>query len=308
MGVQDNDPVVQKAVHRIQPFEMTRQVVEWMRETGFHSVNIDLIYGLPYQTPASFVKTLDEISVAEAGPVRRVQLRPRALDEAGAEDPQAETLPSPETKLELLKLTIERLTAEGYVYIGMDHFARADDELAVAQRQKTLQRNFQGYSTRGGADIYAFGMSSISQAEGFYWQNHKELPDYYAAHRRRPAAAAPRLHHDRRGQAPPRDHHAPHVRPGPGLRRRCRSCSGSISRSISPANSNRWTTWRPTACSSRRPDGLLVTDLGRLLDSQHRHALRRLRRHPEGKPVFADDMTGPAGMTPSRSSAPASPD
>jgi oxygen-independent coproporphyrinogen-3 oxidase len=94
---------------------------------------------------------------------------------------KAEALPTPETKLELLKMTIERLTAEGYVYIGMDHFARADDELAIAQRQKTLQRNFQGYSTRGGADIYAFGMSSISQAEGMYWQNHKELPDYYAA-------------------------------------------------------------------------------------------------------------------------------
>ena len=92
-----------------------------------------------------------------------------------------EVLPTPETKLELLKLTIERLTSEGYVYIGMDHFARAGDELALAQRQKTLQRNFQGYSTRGGADIYAFGMSSISQAEGFYWQNHKDLPDYYAA-------------------------------------------------------------------------------------------------------------------------------
>jgi oxygen-independent coproporphyrinogen-3 oxidase len=94
---------------------------------------------------------------------------------------KVEALPSPETKLELLKLTIERLTSEGYIYIGMDHFARAEDELAVSQRQKTLQRNFQGYSTRGGADIYAFGMSSISQADGFYWQNHKELPDYYAA-------------------------------------------------------------------------------------------------------------------------------
>jgi len=90
-------------------------------------------------------------------------------------------LPTPETKLELLKLTVERLTSNGYVYIGMDHFARADDELAAAQRNKTLQRNFQGYSTRGQADIYAFGMSSISHANGAYWQNHKELPDYYAA-------------------------------------------------------------------------------------------------------------------------------
>jgi len=81
----------------------------------------------------------------------------------------------------LLKLTIEKLSAAGYIYIGMDHFARADDELAVAQRNKTLQRNFQGYSTRGQTDIYAFGMSSISQANGAYWQNHKELPDYYRA-------------------------------------------------------------------------------------------------------------------------------
>ena len=181
MGVQDNDPVVQKAVHRIQPFEMTRQVVEWMRETGFHSVNIDLIYGLPYQTPRLFVKTLEEtlslrpdrFAVFNYAHVPWMKPAQKIL--------KVETLPTPETKLELLKLTIEKLTAEGYVYIGMDHFALAGDELAVAQRQKTLQRNFQGYSTRGGADIYAFGMSSISQAEGFYWQNHKELPEYYAA-------------------------------------------------------------------------------------------------------------------------------
>ena len=181
MGVQDNDPVVQKAVHRIQPFELTRRVVEWMRETGFQSINIDLIYGLPHQTPGLFVKTLDEtlslrpdrFAVFNYAHVPWMKPAQKIL--------KAETLPTPETKLELLKLTIEKLTAEGYVYIGMDHFALAGDELAVAQKQKTLQRNFQGYSTRGGADIYAFGMSSISQAEGFYWQNHKELPEYYAA-------------------------------------------------------------------------------------------------------------------------------
>ncbi len=181
MGVQDNDPLVQKAVHRIQPFEMTRQVVQWMRETGFHSVNLDLIYGLPYQTPGLFVKTLEEtlslrpdrFAVFNYAHVPWMKPAQKIL--------KVETLPTPETKLELLKLTIEKLTAEGYVYIGMDHFALAGDELAVAQKQKTLQRNFQGYSTRGGADIYAFGMSSISQAEGFYWQNHKELPEYYAA-------------------------------------------------------------------------------------------------------------------------------
>jgi len=181
MGVQDNDPTVQKAVHRLQPFEMTRQVVEWMRETGFHSVNIDLIYGLPYQTPESFVRTLDEtlslrpdrFAVFNYAHVPWMKPAQKIL--------KTGTLPSPETKLELLKMTIERLTGEGYVYIGMDHFALANDELAVAQRQKTLQRNFQGYSTRGGADIYAFGMSSISQADGFYWQSHKDLPDYYQA-------------------------------------------------------------------------------------------------------------------------------
>jgi oxygen-independent coproporphyrinogen-3 oxidase len=91
------------------------------------------------------------------------------------------TLPSAEVKLELLKRTIETLTSEGYVYIGMDHFARSTDELALAQSRKTLQRNFQGYSTRAGADIYAFGMSSISQADDVYWQNLKELPSYYQA-------------------------------------------------------------------------------------------------------------------------------
>jgi len=181
MGVQDNDPVVQKAVHRIQPFEMTKQAVDWMRELGFQSLNIDLIYGLPYQTPQSFAKTLDEIlslrpdrfAVFNYAHVPWMKPAQNAL--------KLEALPTPEVKLELLKLTIEKLTSEGYVYIGMDHFARADDELAVAQQEKTLQRNFQGYSTRGGASIYAFGMSAISQTEDLYWQNEKELPKYYAA-------------------------------------------------------------------------------------------------------------------------------
>ena len=93
---------------------------------------------------------------------------------------QEAALPSAETKLDLLKLVIEKLTQnDRYTYIGMDHFARPTDELAVAQRQKTLQRNFQGYSTKGGTDIYAFGMSAISQADGVYWQNVKDLPGYY---------------------------------------------------------------------------------------------------------------------------------
>jgi oxygen-independent coproporphyrinogen-3 oxidase len=152
-----------------------------MRELGFQSINIDLIYGLPYQTPESFSRTLAETLLLKPDRFAVFNYAHVPWMKPAQKILQDRALPSPETKLELLKLTIEKLTAEGYDYIGMDHFARAEDELAVAQRQKTLQRNFQGYSTRGGSDIYAFGMSSISQAEGFYWQNRKKLPDYYAA-------------------------------------------------------------------------------------------------------------------------------
>lgn len=179
LGVQDNNPEVQKAVHRIQPIEMTAQVVGWLRDCGFKSLNIDLIYGLPFQTAATFNQTLTEIlslnpdrfAVFNYAHVPWIKPHQKLLKD--------EMLPTPEVKMDLLKTTIERLTSVGYDYIGMDHFAKTTDELAVAQRQKTLQRNFQGYSTHGGADIYAFGMSSISQADGIYWQNEKELPDYY---------------------------------------------------------------------------------------------------------------------------------
>ena len=181
VGVQDNDPVVQKAVHRIQPRAMTEQVVGWLRDAGFRSLNIDLIYGLPFQTATSFEKTLHEIltlnpdrfAVFNYAHVPWIKPHQKILGD--------DILPTPEVKMDLLKMTIETLTAVGYDYIGMDHFAKSTDELAVAQRQKTLQRNFQGYSTHGDADIYGFGMSSISQADGVYWQNEKELPDYYRA-------------------------------------------------------------------------------------------------------------------------------
>src|SRR5207244_3091487 len=140
MGVQDNNPIVQKAVHRIQPFDQTRQVIDWLRQEGFRSLNIDLIYGLPHQTPPSFEKTLEEIlqlrpdrfAVFNYAHVPWIKPAQRIFDET--------TLPSPETRLQLLKLTIERLTSAGYAYIGMDHFALEEDELAVAQRNRTLQR------------------------------------------------------------------------------------------------------------------------------------------------------------------------
>src|SRR5436190_14243538 len=181
-GVQDFDPQVHEAVHRIQPRDMTEQALAWTRELGFSSVNFDLIYGLPHQTVESFNRTLDivlgmqpdRLAVFSYAHVPWVKPAQKILEQ--------KILPTPETKLQLLKNVIERLTENNrYVYIGMDHFARPDDELAVAQRNKTLQRNFQGYSTRGNADIYSFGMSAISQIPDAYWQNEKELPGYYAA-------------------------------------------------------------------------------------------------------------------------------
>ncbi len=183
MGVQDFNPKVQEAVHRIQPREMTQQAMDWMRELGYGSINLDLIYGLPHQTPESFDETLDTVlemqpdrlAVFSYAHVPWVKPAQKILE-------QQQHLPAPETKLEVLKLVIEKLTAnDQYVYIGMDHFAKPDDELAVAQREKKLQRNFQGYSTRAGSDIYAFGMSSISQIPDAYWQNEKELPKWQEA-------------------------------------------------------------------------------------------------------------------------------
>jgi oxygen-independent coproporphyrinogen-3 oxidase len=182
MGVQDFNPKVQQAVHRIQPRDMTQQAMDWMRELGYGSINLDLIYGLPHQTVESFNDTLDvvlemkpdRLAVFSYAHVPWIKPSQKILEQ--------KVLPSPETKLQVLKLVIEKLTADDrYVYIGMDHFARPDDELAVAQRHKRLQRNFQGYSTRAGSDIYAFGMSSISQTPETYWQNEKELSKYQAA-------------------------------------------------------------------------------------------------------------------------------
>ena len=182
MGVQDFNPDVQKAIHRIQPREMTQQAMDWMRELGFGSINLDLIYGLPNQTPESFNTTLD--TVLEMNPDRLAVFSYAHVPwiKPAQKILEAKVLPAPETKLQVLKLVIEKLTAEGrYVYIGMDHFARPEDELAVAQRNKQLQRNFQGYSTRAGSDIYSFGMSAISQIPDAYWQNEKELPKYQEA-------------------------------------------------------------------------------------------------------------------------------
>jgi oxygen-independent coproporphyrinogen-3 oxidase len=181
LGVQDFDAQVQKAVHRIQPEEMTRRVVHEARANGFRSVNFDLIYGLPKQTLDSFDRTLDR--VIEIDPDRIALYSYAHLPTVFK--PQRRIvpaeLPSAETKLQILTLAIGRLTRAGYVYIGMDHFAKAHDELAIAQRQGRLQRNFQGYSTRPESDLIGLGVSAIGRIGPTYYQNHKRLDDYFAA-------------------------------------------------------------------------------------------------------------------------------
>ena len=179
LGVQDFNPEVQLAIHRIQPFDMTQRAIHWSRELGFQSVNIDLIYGLPHQTTATFRKTLDQVidldpeRIALFSYAHVPWLKP-------AQKILEKTLPSAETKLAILKMAVEKLTAENrFTYIGMDHFALPTDELARAQRARKLHRNFQGYSTHAGADIYAFGVSGISQTANAYWQNEKDLPAFY---------------------------------------------------------------------------------------------------------------------------------
>lgn len=178
MGVQDFNPQVQKAINRIQPINITTDAVNWSRKLGFKSINIDLIYGLPYQTIESFSDTLDEIINISPNRIAVFNYAHVPWMKKHQQVIPADKLPSPEDKLRILIMTIEKLSSAGYWYIGMDHFARPDDELAIAQRNKTLYRNFQGYSTKAGCDVYAFGMSAISQFTNIYAQNVKTVKEY----------------------------------------------------------------------------------------------------------------------------------
>ncbi|HEY7751555.1 MAG TPA: oxygen-independent coproporphyrinogen III oxidase, partial [Ignavibacteriaceae bacterium] len=181
MGVQDFNEKVQKAVNRIQPEDITRQTVQWVRELGYQSINLDLIYGLPFQTAKSFAETVekiidispDRIAVFNYAHVPWMKKHMALIHE--------EDLPKAEEKLEILKTTIEMLTNAGYEFIGMDHFAKPDDELSVALKEKKLYRNFQGYSTNAGADLYGFGITSISQLKNIYAQNFKTEKEYYTS-------------------------------------------------------------------------------------------------------------------------------
>lgn len=181
LGVQDFDPQVQQAIHRVQPVELVEKALTAARDAGFRSVNVDLIYGLPLQTLDGFSATLDRLieldpdRVALYGYAHLPQkFKPqRRIDEA--------QLPTAETRLQILTLAIGRLTRAGYLYIGMDHFAKPDDALAVAQRQGRLHRNFQGYSPLPECDIIGLGASAIGRIGANFSQNHRELADYQSA-------------------------------------------------------------------------------------------------------------------------------
>jgi oxygen-independent coproporphyrinogen-3 oxidase len=180
-GVQDFDPQVQRAVHRIQPFEQVRELMVAARSHGFESINADLIYGLPCQTPETFARTVQQIG----------ELRPdRIALYAYAHLPQrfkpqrrivAEELPSAAQRVQMLGGAIAGFLGHGYTYIGMDHFALPEDSLAVAKRQGRLHRNFQGYSTQPDCDLVGLGVSAIGRLGATYSQNAKTLPEYYDA-------------------------------------------------------------------------------------------------------------------------------
>ena len=180
-GVQDLDEKVQIAINRVQDTELIRHQVQLSRTLGFSSINLDLIYGLPFQQPASFTETVDEI--IRLNPDRISLFSYAHLPERFAAQRKISdaSLPDAPLKLELMQLAINRFVGAGYQFIGMDHFARPDDALAKARQAGKLQRNFQGYTIAGQDALIALGVSGISQVSGVLWQNSKDLPEYYRA-------------------------------------------------------------------------------------------------------------------------------
>lgn len=180
LGLQDFNPVVQKIVNRVQSFELVDKSIKICRELGFTSINIDLIYGLPHQTIETFSETVekvldlkpDRIALFSYAHVPWMRNHQKSFEHL---------LPTPETKFQIFLNAIGRFTEAGYRYIGMDHFALTDDELCKAQDERSLHRNFQGYTTKAGCDLYGFGMSSISSFKNSYAQNYATLEDYYKA-------------------------------------------------------------------------------------------------------------------------------
>lgn len=252
LGVQDVDPEVQRAVNREQPIELTASLISAARLVGYRSVSVDLIYGLPRQTVETFSRTLaavielapDRISVFGYAHLPQLFKMQRRIDAAG--------LPPPAARIALLGLAIETLTHAGYIYIGMDHLARPSDELVAAQRQGTLQCNFQGYSTRADTDLIGVGMSSIGKIGDIYAQNAKDLAAWGAAldAGRLPIARGLRLSAEDRLRRDVIMRLMCHARfPSP----RSRSPTGSASPIVSPANWPRCANSSATAWSRSNP-------------------------------------------------------
>lgn len=180
-GVQDFASDVQLAINRVQPYAMVEALVHQAQQLGFHSVNLDLVYGLPYQRQQSFAKTLTKVIALNPDRVSLFSYAHLPARFASQRKIPTDQLPGAEEKLALLQLAIKRLNDAGYVAIGMDHFAKPTDALSLAQQEGTLQRNFQGYTTHGQDALIGLGMSSISQVSGVMWQNHKDRSRYQAA-------------------------------------------------------------------------------------------------------------------------------
>jgi len=180
MGVQDFQSKVQETIHRVQPYELTRDLIAAARSLGFQSISVDLIYGLPYQGAATFAATIDQVLTLAPDRVAMFSYAhvPWLKKQQGS---FANHLPEGAEKFQIFRTGLEQFLAAGYLYIGMDHFARPGDELAVAQQNRTLHRNFQGYTTKAGADLYGMGVSAISSIAEAYAQNVREVPAYQAA-------------------------------------------------------------------------------------------------------------------------------
>jgi len=177
MGIQDFEEEVQKAVHRIQPYEVTRDLIANARHLGFDSINVDLIYGLPYQTGESFAHTVGQIVGLSPDRIAMFSYAhvPWLKKQQGS---FVKFLPEGMKKFDIFRSGLLKFLEAGYLYIGMDHFAKENDELAVSQRNRTLHRNFQGYTTKAGADLYGMGITAISGIQDTYAQNYRDIPSW----------------------------------------------------------------------------------------------------------------------------------
>jgi oxygen-independent coproporphyrinogen III oxidase len=181
MGIQDFNPQTQSTIHRLQSVELVENLLDSAREIGFKSINFDLIYGLPFQTLDSFASTIKQVIDLDPDRIALFNYAhiPQFFPFQKKYIPQ-ESLPSQDLKLEIFDLAVKSFTNHGYIFIGLDHFAKANDDLYKAYKKNTLYRNFQGYTTHDGCDLFGVGITAISDIAGLYKQNHKKLNDYYS--------------------------------------------------------------------------------------------------------------------------------